>query len=850
MAKAKKLFKRSVLDAAIGISIILFAVALLLNQLPLLQVSFAFFYIFGLMYYVIFGLMILYGFYYIFKSKISIRSRISLRNYPLQIVGGVLFIIGVFTLVGVISSYTFTDFTITNFVSKHHSIFNDFLNPYDAMKPLDIFSLGEASFGGFIGMFFAGLARLGTSSKVIPSLVITLTLLISLVFMLIKPIISLVKTIKGKIAFRKKKAAEYEEIAKGDPSDTRVTALSETKKTTAAPVLLAEQEPNDFENNPSAGMEKARLGGSIGREHEVTRKPSTTTFFEQIVDEGKDDFDEAVDEIETEEIEFAEEIETEQIESTIKPIFSRPEPEIITVQNAPEKPAVIEQEENTRKIVSKKPKKYVYPPINLLDPLVPDKNYESNVLLADSRLEDINHIFEDLEVGAKVISYKIGPAVTRYDVQYDTRVKANAVRNIIQDISIRLGGVNARFEELVRGKNTSGLEVQNAKTSTVFFKDVMQKISNDPKDQFAIPFGKDIEGEVTFGNLNEFPHILVAGTTGSGKSVFVHALLMTIIMRNSPEDLKLVLIDPKRVEMSKYRNIGHLLCPIITDPAEAKVALDKLVDEMENRYRVFEKYEVNSIISYNRYAASENLPKLPYIVIVVDEFADLMDASNREVEIAVKRLGQKARAAGVHMVIATQRPSVKVITGDIKANINTRVALACASPIDSVTMIGQGGAEQLLGYGDMLVDSSVVSRSGLVRLQGCYVSEDEMRRVCNFIREQGEPEYDPNFLDLRSDDEINAANFAGGELDLSGITNDEERYQKVKECAFGRDYISISFIQVSFAPCGFNTARKYFIRLQNEGIVEKIVSNPSRGGLVLVHSEVELQRKKDLDNND
>ena len=481
---------------------------------------------------------------------------------------------------------------------------------------------------------------------------------------------------------------------------------------------------------------------------------------------------------------------------------------------------------------------YAYPPLSLLSVYETATGDARNEEVSIQRMSLINKAFEDLGVGAVITSYKVGPSVTRFDVQPNRDVQVVNVSKIITDISMRLGGIPARFEALVRGKPTSGLEIQNAVTTTVGFIEVLSSIEKaDPKhkDHLMVAFGKDISGDVLQTSIKDFPHLLVAGTTGSGKSIFMHSLIMTLIMRNTPEELRLIIIDPKRVEMGKYRDMPHLLCPTITDYDKAKVALDKLVAEMENRYTLFEEAGVSDVSQYNDFAKEEGRDKLPIIVVVVDEYADLVEGC-KDIAVPVVRVAQKARAAGIHLIISTQRPSVNVITGIIKANLPTRVALSVASTVDSMTILGEGGAEKLLGYGDMLVDCAKISRSGFTRVQGCFVDNKEIKRVVDFLKERYPLVYKPEFLDLV--DHTAAGPTFNPDNGLRQTKFDDDMYGNVKSVVMTRDSTSISSIQREFG-FGFPRAGKIFAQLQAEGIVAKIAENgaTAQGRKVLVHAE-------------
>lgn len=498
------------------------------------------------------------------------------------------------------------------------------------------------------------------------------------------------------------------------------------------------------------------------------------------------------------------------------------------------KPEAYFDNEYSNKIEAKvsKPKNYELPSSDLLETRDETKGREENEVVANARLQKINQIFEDLGVGAQITSYTIGPSVTQYDVQTDRNVSVNGLGKYINDISIRLGGLDARFVPIVQGKSTSGIEIANAKSSLVNFKECMDDLNNNNCSKLTIPFGKDISGHYVNADLKDFPHLLVCGTTGSGKSIFIHSVIMSLIMRNTPEELKLVMIDPKRVEFGKYKDIAHLMCPPINDSNKAYVALNKLVDVMEFRYRLFEKTGVSNIKQYNADALENGKDKLPYIVLICDEFADLMD-TNRKCSEPVVRIGQKARAAGIHMIIATQRPSVNVITGVIKANLPVRVALSCSSSTDSQTILGEGGAEKLLGNGDMLVMCPLLTKQGFTRVQGSFVDNKEIKHVCDFLRSNAEPEYDPEFVDL--EDRSKVTNIDSDEQSAKIEKAFDDKYEEVKRWVVNEEYTSISKIQRTFG-FGFPRAGKIFARLEEEGIVAKDTdSNNAKGKKVLVH---------------
>ena len=479
---------------------------------------------------------------------------------------------------------------------------------------------------------------------------------------------------------------------------------------------------------------------------------------------------------------------------------------------------------------AKKRPKYTLPPLSLL------RNYENaedllkNQDSCNQRVEAINKIFSDLNVGAHVHDFTIGPSVTRFNIETAPNVSVSSLNKYINDIASRLGGLNIRFEQVVSGSMYSGLEIPNENRTTVGLKDTLEKMDEPSGPSLMVPFGKNISGNIISGALDKFPHMLVAGTTGSGKSIFMHSVIVSLLMRNRPEDLKIVLVDPKKVEMNYYRDIPHLLCPIISEGSEAKVMLDKLVDEMERRYSLFQKYGARDIKSFNKVCDEKELEKIPYIVVFVDEYADLIQGA-KDIGQPLVRIGQKARASGIHLVIATQRPETKIITGDIKANLPTRVALMVSNYIDSMTIIGEGGAEKLLGNGDMLIDCAFIARAMHPRVQGCFVEMDEVTRVCDYLRHEMSPQYDKRFLDLKDHSKDNEIGESVDVLQFSKEYQEEELYAKILEVIMTREYVSISYIQRTFSV-GFPKAGRIFNRLMQDGYVSA-ENDAGRGNKVL-----------------
>ena len=504
-----------------------------------------------------------------------------------------------------------------------------------------------------------------------------------------------------------------------------------------------------------------------------------------------------------------------------KPVFEEPKMVNPAPQPAPA-PMVQPQPQMAQPQVQQpqpKPRvKWIQPSTEVLNVYETSEQQELNRRVADERKEVINTTFNDFGVGAQVEDYTVGPSVTRFNIKYNHNVSSRSVANMVSDIQIRLSGVSARFESIVEGQATSGLEIPNASVTTVSFKDVYEALPDVKKHPLAVAFGKNIKGDVIYADFDEFPHALVAGTTGSGKSIFINSIIVSLIMRNSPDDLKMVLVDPKKVEMSRYKDMPHLLCPIITEAQEAKALMVKLCQEMESRYALFSENGCSNIREFNEDAPGLGLEKLPYIMIFFDEYADMVDQC-KEISMPVVSIAQKARACGIHMCIATQRPSTNVVTGVIKANLPTHVALMMASAVDSVTIIGEGGAEKLIGKGDMLVQSPLVSRVGVVRLQGCFIHRQEITRVVGYLKEHYPTHYDEKYLNLAQEAEQSANEYANTtEFKEAAGNSEEERYQAIKEWVLTQEFMSISRIQRECAV-GFNRAGRFFLRLQAEGVV-------------------------------
>ncbi len=390
------------------------------------------------------------------------------------------------------------------------------------------------------------------------------------------------------------------------------------------------------------------------------------------------------------------------------------------------------------------PKPYVLPPFRLLGkPSNAGKAGDQNDYMQTAR--KLEATLESFGVRAKVIEVVRGPAVTRYEIQPDIGVKVSRIVNLTDDIALALAAKDIRMEAPIPGKSAIGIEVPNNEVSIVTMREVMETaIFQEAESKLTVAFGRDISGQTIVGNLAKMPHLLVAGATGSGKSVCINGIITSILYKAKPDEVKFLMVDPKMVELNVYNGIPHLLAPVVTDPKRASLALKKIVVEMEKRYELFSKSGARNIEGYNK-LMQENLPAvLPYIVVIVDELADLMMVAANDVEEAITRLAQMARAAGIHLIIATQRPSVDVITGVIKANIPSRIAFGVSSNVDSRTILDMAGAEKLLGRGDMLFMPMGTSKP--IRVQGAYLTDQEVENIVDYVRDQGQAVYDESLV--------------------------------------------------------------------------------------------------------
>jgi stage III sporulation protein E len=465
---------------------------------------------------------------------------------------------------------------------------------------------------------------------------------------------------------------------------------------------------------------------------------------------------------------------------------------------------------------------YQLPPVTLLNPVQQsDQSNERTIVERNMRI--LERTFASFGVDAKVMpNPMLGPAVTKYEIQPAIGVKVSKIVNLSDDIALALAAKDIRIEAPIPGKPYVGIEVPNSQTSFVSFSDVIQSAIQSPKP-LDVPLGRDISGNVRLCDITKMPHMLIAGSTGSGKSVCINGIITSILMKTKPHEVKLMMIDPKMVELNVYNGIPHLLTPVVTNPRKAAQALQKVVAEMEKRYELFASMGMRNIDGYNAHVeqynreTGENNPTLPYIVVIVDELADLMMVASNEVEDAIIRLAQMARAAGIHMILATQRPSVDVITGIIKANVPSRIAFAVSSGTDSRTIIDANGAEKLLGRGDMLY--MPMGENKPIRVQGAFLTDEEVERIVDFVKNQQEVEYDEAMMP--------SENTTSG-----GSEPEDELFYEVIELLKEQETISTSYLQRRFR-IGFNRAARMIDDLEARGYVGP--ADGSKGRKVNVH---------------
>ena len=878
MSETLNKYKR-ILRVFEGIFLILFSIALAINMGVIMRaVMIPFLTVFGHTVYLVCALFAFEGFFLIYRGHLLLPKK-------WQVVPLIILILSIGML--------FSTVELEMFGKNSEDVVRNFFvlfKPIDSFiytkEPINLFSIPFG--GGIFGYLLAvPVALLGNViSIIIPSLLILLML-----FVMIFPFVrqwkklkeekeALAKELKQEeaeeIVFKKreKKVKEKREKPKRKTREERLqekyrhSFVTETDSLAHAdeigedearnvisndeiiPVTYASIIEEDEMNSPirtirpssdTSTLERAQIDLFATERDEDASSIIPEASLDSIKEEDIPTEEEIINEedipLSEETIPFEEEIKEEPIQRVVdspreeKPVVKEEAKKEPVVKKPREEKPVTKEEEKPAVQVKSTNIEWVPPSTASLESYQTEEQVQQNIQEAEKNMAIVNEAFKDFNIPAQVVDYVIGPSITRLLIDYTSTGSVKSVARTVSDISRRLAGLPIRFEETVPGTRYSGFEIPNPVSSTVSFKEVFEALPDPASHPTAVPFGKNITGDVIYADIAKFPHMLVSGTSGSGKSVFINSIITTLIARTSPQDLKLVLIDPKRIEMNKYRDEPHLLCPVITDANETKVMLERMVKLMNERYDQFASSTyATDIGEYNYWAKENGQPIMPYIIIIFDEYADLVYTC-KDISVPLVSITAKARACGIHVIVSTQRPSTDIITGVIKANLNTRVSLAAASGVDSTTILDEQGAEDLLGHGDMLVKSSLISRSGLTRLQGCYIKTKEIMYIVNYLKKNYQPEYHPDFIDLSDEQEV-PPSASALESPMASGDSDEEKYQWIKEWAMTQDYVSMSKIQRD-CSVGFNRAGRIVRRLQDEGILSTESEGSNRGFKVI-----------------
>ena len=688
---------------------------------------------------------------------------------------------------------------------------------------------------GVFGALFGGLPLLMTAgNKLAAGIVVVLVLLALLMLFTGTTVLKLISTLKKPAEL----AAEYAEEKIGDFKETYETVSEdvnerrarnaakrrkESKHQIELDVPIDDEIPADkgvepiLDTTPVVVEENIELLGSFEEEPPMDVQELDELFASKTVAETH--FDEVVEA-------FEDEIQ----------VVEDPEDTVEEEVEADASSTIVNEDVVVPEIV------YELPPLDCLDK--PKFNSSSgNAEELRQRGETIVKTLKSFGVGTRIVDICQSPSVTRFELQPDPGVKISKITALSDDIAMNLAAYGVRIEAPIPNKNAVGIEVPNAEKAMVTLREILESPSfRNSKSKLNVALGRDIQGEATCADLAKMPHLLVAGTTGSGKSVCLNTMIVSLLYNAKPDEVKLIMIDPKKVEFTVYRSIPHLLVPVVADPRKAAGALSWAVAEMDKRYALFAEKGVRNLQGYNNYALSEGLPKMPQIVIIIDELSDLMMAASNEVEDSICRLAQKARAAGMHLIVATQRPSVDVITGLIKANIPSRIAFAVKSQIDSRTIIDTQGAEKLLGNGDMLY--CPVGLSKPVRVQGSYVSDDEIERVIDFVTSQGEVKYDDAVM---QEIELKAAQDGKKKSSAADVDNvgsggdyDDEMFPKAVEIVVEAGMASTTLLQRKL-KLGYARAARIVDELSEKGIIGPFEGSKPRKVLITKEQWYQMQ---------
>lgn len=485
---------------------------------------------------------------------------------------------------------------------------------------------------------------------------------------------------------------------------------------------------------------------------------------------------------------------------------------------------VLDEVEENKKLLdmiekgeSEKPKDFKLPPLKFLND-APKKVVHISESEIDKKISDLLDKLRRFNIDGDVVRTYAGPVVTTFEFKPAPHIKVSKILNLQDDLAMALKAQTIRIQAPIPGKDVVGIEIPNNNIQTIYLKDILEsKIFKDSSSALTVALGKDIVGNPFITDLKKLPHLLIAGTTGSGKSVGINAMLVSLLYKNSPDSLKLLMIDPKMLEFSMYNGIPHLLTPVITQSKQAILALSNMVLEMERRYQIMSHSKTKNIESHNEKAKKESLEVMPYIVVIIDELADLMMTSGKDVEVYIARLAQMARASGIHLIVATQRPSVDVVTGLIKANLPSRISYKVGQRIDSKVILDSLGAESLLGKGDMLFTPPATS--GLIRLHAPFVSENEIESIVEYLKEQRPAVYDEKFLKDANSTSSSSGEIPDGEID--------ELFEDAKQVILSEGKTSISYIQRRL-QIGYNRAARIIEQLEKIGVLSEPNSKGQR----------------------
>lgn len=501
----------------------------------------------------------------------------------------------------------------------------------------------------------------------------------------------------------------------------------------------------------------------------------------------------------------------------------------------------IQEPEKEKEKVDVTNPQYKLPPLDLLNKPKNNNNSMDNAAI-EANIVKLEEVLKSFNVIAKVVEVHIGPTVAQYELEIASGTRVNKITTLSREIALALSKKDVRIEAPIPGKSTVGVEFANDKPTSVSFYEIMNsKVMQQNQDKkLMVPLGKSIMGDIGVCEINKMPHMLIAGTTGSGKSVCVNGIICSILMRAKPDEVKLAMVDPKVVELSVYNGVPHLMCPVVSDPKKAAVLLAKMVAEMEHRYQQFSESGTKKIEGYNEYVEKWNKKnpdvqkkKMPYIVIIIDELSDLMMVAAKEVEDSILRITQKARAAGIHLIVATQRPSTEVITGLIKANIPSRIAFAVGSGIDSRTILDQVGAEKLLGKGDMFF--LPIGMNSPIRIQGSFITDDEIQKIIDYTVEQQKASYEDTFMNLEKEESKDT-----GLVDSDPVEVDSEDslYDEIVNFVIKNQKASASLLQRKF-KIGYNKAATMMDELEENGIIGPPTGNSKPREVLVQFSESE-----------